>query len=191
MVTKGLNFDNVTLVGVISADQALYSGDFRAHERTFSLITQVVGRSGRGAKTGRAVKQTFTPNNEVIQCAARQDYDAFYESEIQVRSILSAPPLKELYTITVTGLDESQVLACLKDIRNFLLSNLGVMKDARVLGPAPISVVKVNNHFRYRIILNTEASKEARQLISGALVKFSSDRRYTGLLLYGDINPID
>jgi primosomal protein N' (replication factor Y) len=191
MVTKGLNFDNVTLVGVISADQALYSGDFRAHERTFSLITQVVGRSGRGAKTGRAVIQTFTPNNEVIQYAARQDYDAFYESEIQVRSILSAPPVKELYTITVTGAEEGLVLACLKEIRQALLDNIGSMPQARVLGPAPVSVVKVNNRFRYRIILNTEPSREARQLISGILLKFSAQRKYKGLLLYGDVNPID
>ena len=81
MVTKGLNFENVTLVGVISADQSLYAGSFRAGERTFSLLTQVVGRSGRGSKPGRAIIQTFTPENETILQASRQDYEDFYESD--------------------------------------------------------------------------------------------------------------
>ena len=85
MVAKGLDFENVTLVGVISADQSLYVDDFRAAERTFSLLTQVVGRAGRGERTGRAVIQSYTPKNDVIQCAARQDYDRFYENEILLR----------------------------------------------------------------------------------------------------------
>ena len=80
MVAKGLDFENVTLVGVLSADISLYVDNYRAAERTFSLLTQVVGRAGRGGKTGRAVIQTYTPGNDVIRCAARQDYDAFYDS---------------------------------------------------------------------------------------------------------------
>ena len=87
MVAKGLDFENVTLVGVISADQSLYTGDIYSGERAFSLLTQVVGRAGRGGKEGQAVIQTFTPDNEVIRCAARQDYDAFYRQEIQIREL--------------------------------------------------------------------------------------------------------
>ena len=96
MVTKGLNFENVTLVGVISADQSLYAGDYRATERTFSLITQVVGRSGRFEKPGRAVIQTFTPENETIRQAARQDYESFYRAEIELRRLQALTPYTEL-----------------------------------------------------------------------------------------------
>ena len=92
MVAKGLNFDNVTLVGVISADQSLYINDYHAQERTFSLITQVVGRAGRGHKLGRAVIQTLTPGNDVINYAANQNYDDFYRQEIEVRKVIGCPP---------------------------------------------------------------------------------------------------
>ena len=95
MVTKGLNFENVTLIGVLSADQSLYCGDYRSGERTFSLITQVVGRSGRGSKVGRAIIQTYTPDNEIIKLAAMQDYESFYESEIQLRRLQMTPPFAE------------------------------------------------------------------------------------------------
>jgi len=105
MVTKGLNFENVTLVGVVSADQSLYSGDYRSGERTFSLITQVVGRSGRGQKPGRAIIQTFTPENEIILQAARQDYEAFYHSEIELRKLQNTPPFSQLLSVTVSGLN--------------------------------------------------------------------------------------
>ncbi|MCD7749903.1 MAG: primosomal protein N', partial [Oscillospiraceae bacterium] len=87
MVTKGLNFENVTLVGVLSADQSLYASQYRAGERTFSLITQVIGRSGRFSKPGRAVIQTFTPENQIIQQAAEQDYDSFYRDELSLRKL--------------------------------------------------------------------------------------------------------
>ena len=103
MVTKGLNFENVTLVGVISADQSLYAGSFRAGERTFSLPTQVVGRSGRGSKPGRAIIQTFTPENETILQASRQDYEDFYESEIQLRRLPEHAPFSEMLTVTAWG----------------------------------------------------------------------------------------
>lgn len=103
MVTKGLNFENVTLVGVISADQSLYAGDYRATERTFSLITQVVGRSGRFEKPGRAVIQTFTPENETIRQAARQDYESFYRAEIELRRLQALPPFTELLCITMSA----------------------------------------------------------------------------------------
>ena len=103
MVAKGLDFENVTLVGVLSADISLYVDNYRAAERTFSLLTQVVGRAGRGGKTGRAVIQTYTPGNDVIRCAARQDYDAFYESEIRMRRLRRYPPFADLFTVTVSG----------------------------------------------------------------------------------------
>ena len=100
MVTKGLNFENVTLIGVISADQSLYCGDYRSGERTFSLITQVIGRSGRGSKPGRAIIQTFTPQNEIIRLAAAQDYDGFYNTELSLRRLQNTPPFADIIAIT-------------------------------------------------------------------------------------------
>ena len=110
MVAKGLDFENVTLVGVVAPDLSLYVDDFRAGERTFSLLTQVVGRAGRGEKKGRAVIQTFTPENDVIRCAARQDYDRFYEEEIALRQLRRYPPFADLTVLTASGADEGAVL---------------------------------------------------------------------------------
>ncbi len=191
MVTKGLNFENVTLVGVLSADQSLYASDYRAQERTFSLITQVVGRAGRGSLNGRAVIQTYTPDSEVIRCAARQDYDAFYASEIQTRQLLKVPPIRALYAITVTGSDEALALRCVTELKNALKNAVRDWQDTRILGPAPAGVLRVNDRFRYRIMLSCVPCKEARILISAALRQYSADKRYRNLVLYGDVDPLE
>ena len=191
MVTKGLNFENVTLVGVINADQALYAGHYRAQEHTFSLITQVVGRAGRGSLNGRAVIQTFTPDNEVIRCAARQDYDAFYLSEIETRRLLLAPPFRELYAITVTGSDEALALRCVTELKAALSASAGGIPELRILGPAPAGVLRVNDRFRYRVLLNGTPSKELRALTANAIRQFSSDRRYQDLTIFGAVDPLD
>ena len=102
-MAKGLDFPQVTLVGVLAADLSLYVDNYRAAERTFSLLTQVVGRAGRGGSAGRAVIQTYTPENDVIQCAARQDYQGFYEREIRMRRLRRFPPFADLFTFTVSG----------------------------------------------------------------------------------------
>ena len=157
MVAKGLDFENVTLVGVLSADISLYVDNYRAAERTFSLLTQVVGRAGRGGKTGRAVIQTYTPGNDVIRCAARQDYDAFYESEIRMRRLRRYPPFADLFTVTVSGTEEGRVLRAAVSVRETLRQLCRrpelAAGEPEVLGPAPAPVVKVNNRFRYRCTL--------------------------------------
>ena len=191
MVTKGLNFDNVTLVGVLSADQSLYAGDYRAQERTFSLITQVVGRAGRGSRSGRAVIQTYTPESEVILCAARQDYDAFFTSEIQTRRLLQAPPFTTLYSITVTGEEEEQVLRCVAELKNALLKSVPSVSGLRILGPAPAGVVRVNERFRYRVTLSARPSREIRALTAAAIRRFAGDKRYKGLVLFGEVDPLE
>jgi primosomal protein N' (replication factor Y) len=191
MVTKGLNFENVTLVGVISADQSLYSGDFRASERTFSLITQVVGRSGRGERPGRAVIQTFTPDNQVIRLAAAQDYDSFYNSEIKLREVQGCPPFAELYTITASGQDESVVLKCCAAVRSILTKELEGEPQSRVLGPAPLSVVRVNNRFRYRVTLACPGGKNFRELVSRIIYYCNTDKSFRGVSVYADNNPLD
>lgn len=189
MVTKGLNFENVTLVGVISADQALYAGNYRAQEHTFSLITQVVGRAGRGSLNGRAVIQTCTPESEVIRFAARQDYDAFYASEIETRRILQAPPILALYAITVTGADEGLALRCVTELKNALTASAAAIPGLRILGPAPAGVLRVNDRFRYRVMLNGVPSKELRALTANAIRQFSTDRRYAALTIFGSADP--
>lgn len=191
MVTKGLNFDNVTLIGVLTADQSLYCGDYRSGERTFSLITQVVGRSGRGAKPGRAVIQTFTPENEIIRQAAKQDYEGFYESEIQLRRLQNTPPYSDLLAITASGQDEDTVLRCCGDIRNILLSSLKKRPDVMVLGPAPLAVVKVNNRYRYRVNIRCKADSEIRHIISAILIQANSSGKYKGVSIFADNDPSD
>ncbi len=190
MVAKGLNLENVTLVGVIAPDQMLYSGDYRARERTFNLITQVVGRSGRGEKTGRAVIQTLTPDNEVIRCAAAQDYESFYRGEIELRKILELPPLTELYSIMLSGTDEAQVLRCCTELRTALAKSV-TGENVQILGPAAAHILKVNNRYRYRVYLRCPPGREARALIAAAIKRYSSDKRFKGVSVFGDIDPMD
>ncbi len=191
MVTKGLNFDEVTLVGVLSADQTLYSGDWRAQERTFSLVTQAIGRAGRGRKAGRAVIQTFTPENEVIRCAAAQDYEAFYRSEIKLRELSGTPPFSEQYAVFASGEDEDRVVACCREIKAAFMTTLGPASEARVLGPVPAAVVKVQGRYRYRVYVDSPPDPAVRGLIAGAVRKYSKDKRFRGVSLFGDVDPID
>ena len=191
MVTKGLNFENVTLVGVLSADQSLYCGDYRAGERTFSLITQVIGRSGRFEKPGRAVIQTFTPQNQVILQAARQDYDSFYHSEIELRRLTGSPPFTDLFVLTASGEDEDAVLRCCEDIHVLMQHEVGTLPDARVLGPAPLPVVKVKDCWRYRVTVSCAANAAVRRNIGAALVACNNDKKYRGVSVFADFNPLD
>lgn len=189
MVAKGLNFENVTLVGVISADQSLYASDYRAQERTFSMITQVVGRSGRGNKAGRAVIQTFTPSNEILQFAASQDYDAFYKREIEVRNILHLPPMCDLVALTATGEDDRLLMRCCLEMKAILENYLSDQPGVEVLGPAPMSVFKVNKRYRYRQTIRCKENKKIRSLIEKILKYIMTEKKYKGILVWADINP--
>ncbi|MBQ8076157.1 MAG: primosomal protein N' [Oscillospiraceae bacterium] len=189
MVTKGLNFENVTLVGVLSADQSLYSGDFRAAEKTFSLITQVIGRSGRGQKAGRAVIQTFTPSNEVIRQAARQDYDAFYESEIVMRKLQDSPPFSDLLCVTVSGENERAVVEACRFVKSRLEYLLRGRKNTELLGPTPLAVVRVKYRFRYRVIIKCTSDSAVRNAVSAIITECSTDKRFRGLSFYADHDP--
>lgn len=195
MVTKGLDFENVTLVGVLSADLSLYVDNYLAAERTFGLLTQVVGRAGRGEKGGRAVIQTYTPENEVICSAAEQNYDRFYESELRMRKIRRYPPFADLFTFTVTGGEEGRVLqaaARLREKMRQLFSAPEFLADApEILGPAPAPVVRVNNRFRYRILLVGRNSRETRVRVSQILKDFSAQKENRSLGLFADCNAME
>lgn len=195
MVTKGLDFENVTLVGVIDADLSLYADNYRAAERTFSLLTQVVGRAGRGDKPGRAVLQTWTPDNDVIRLAANQDYDGFYAQEKALRQTLCLPPFIDLFRVTVTGPQEDQVLRLCAVLRRSLepwaKARRQAGKMAEVLGPAPAGVLKVNNRYRYCILLKGRNDRDTRATIAQLLRTAQQDRVNRGLSLLVDVNPMD
>ena len=195
MVAKGLDFENVTLVGVLAADLSLYVDHYRASERTFSLLTQVVGRAGRGGKEGRAVIQTYTPGNDVIQAAAAQDYDRFYESEIRLRQLRRDPPFADQLMVTVTGPEESAVRRAIREICDSLLAAakqppydaLGLM----ILGPAPAPVVKVNDRYRYRVTVIGRNDKVLRGLLAAFMKAFSKRGENRGMQIYTDCNLMD
>lgn len=195
MVAKGLDFENVTLVGVLSADISLYVDHYRAAERTFNLLTQVVGRAGRGGKVGRAVIQTYTPGNDVIQSASRQDYDSFYQSEIRMRRLRRYPPFADLFTFTISGTEEGAVLRAAAGVRDTLRRLCAAPELAEgqpeVLGPAPAPVLKLNNRYRYRCLLVGKNDRATRERVSWLLKDFANDRANRGLNIFVDCNTME
>lgn len=195
MVTKGLNFEDVTLVGVLDADAALYVDHFRAAETAFSMMTQVIGRAGRFRDPGTAVIQTMTPENAVIVQAARQDYDGFYEKEIELRRIRMCPPFCDLITVTVSGQVEQQVVDSAHTLRSAFEGALQTegyrTVHVRILGPAPAPVTRVNNTYRYRLTLCGENSRPLRALVAYYLRQFAKDKRNRGVFAIADVNSYD
>ena len=194
MVAKGLNLPNVTTVGVLDADLGLYTDSFRAAETTFNMLTQVVGRAGRGDSEGKAWLQTMNPNHKVIALAANQDYDGFYELEVNLRRVQNAPPFGDFATITFTGMDEARVLhgaVKLKDSLNALLQSGYQTEQCTVLGPAPCPVPKINYNFRHRLTLRCRMTKELRLLLAHLLRQFHADRENRGVTAFIDVNGYD
>ena len=196
MVAKGLDFENVTLVGVLAADLSLYVDHYCAAERTFSLLTQVIGRAGRGKKDGRAIIQTFTPDNEVLQCAAQQDYERFYESEIRIRRLHASPPFADLFTFVVSGMEENHVLhSCvvLRDAMKDVISQNGAFNGEaiQIVGPAPAPIAKVNNRYRYQLYLIGKNNKTIRSFIEYYMKAFSLAKENRGLSIFVHCNAND
>ena len=188
MVAKGLDFPNVTVVGVIGADKALYSDDYRGFERTFSLLTQVVGRAGRSENPGVAVIQTNDTENNIIALAQQQNYDAFYDEEILNRKLMIFPPYCDICMIYVQSYDSSVAGDTIKEVFDNIKSLVaGEYNDIKliILGPAPAAVPKVNNKYRYRIIIKTRNNSRFREMIAKSTdIKLKRDT-YIGV----DINP--
>ena len=192
MVAKGLDFQNVTLVGVLSADLSLYNDDFRSSERTFDLLTQVVGRAGRGTCSGKAMIQTFFPENPVLHLAAEQDYFGFYEREISYRKALLYPPFADLLVLGFVGEKEPSV----KSAAEYFLSSLGELAGReypqlplRVLRPSPASVMKLNGKYRYKIIVKCRNTAAFRDMMARLLKKFAKTTTYKDVTAYADANP--
>ena len=191
MVTKGHNFPSVTLVGIVAADNSLFMDDFRAGERTFSLITQAVGRSGRGAAPGKAVIQTSNPDNPTICLAARQDYIAFYENDIAMRRAMSFPPYCDMAVLAVSGTEENRV----RDIAASLSERLrllctGEFSDCRgvIFGPFEADIYKINEKYRMRMVIKFRENRRWRLLFATLMKEFG---KYTSqsLSVGIDINP--
>ena len=168
MVTKGLDFPKVTLVGVLTPDQMLYADDFRSYERTFSLITQVVGRGGRRELPGRAFLQTYQPDHPVLTAAARQDYPAFYKTEVETRRLLLYPPFCRLYCLGFWGEKEAEVKAAGQAVLSLLERLLPAeYKElpVRLLGLAPAGVLRVAGRYRYKLLIKGKNSPRMRELL--------------------------
>ena len=195
MVAKGLDFDTVTLVGVLAADQSLYVDHYRAAERTFVLLTQVVGRAGRGASLGRAVIQTYTPENEVLLDAAAQDYESFFRREIGLRRIRREPPFADEVILTVTGTEEEAVRRACVQVRDSLRLAAGKAPydemELEILGPAPAGIVKVNNRFRYRITVVGKCSAPVRRLLAAYMKEFAKRKENRTLHIFAECNRMN
>lgn len=192
MVAKGLDFPDVTLVGITSADKELYNNDFRCSERSFDLITQVVGRAGRGTKKGRAVIQTLAPDNPIISIAAKQDYKKFFENEIRMRRALVYPPFCDLCEISFSGRDKEAVVQCAEYFfRNFVNLNENEYSELKVivLGPMSPKISKVNDFFRQRILIKCKNTALFRELINKLLIDVNSIKAYKNISVYADMNP--
>lgn len=156
MITKGLHFPNVTLVGIIYADLSLHLPDFRSGERTFQLITQVSGRAGRGDIEGEVFVQSFTPFHPAIQYARRHDFEGFYEQEAEFRQQLGYPPFGRMAILLVRGLDEEKVSDLALDIRKNLEHLLDGFPGLTIAGPAPAPLLKAEDEFRYQLMLRVK-----------------------------------
>ena len=192
MVAKGLDFENVTLVGVLSADSLLHTDDFRSYERTFSLLTQVVGRSGRGEQKGRALIQTFEPENPVIEMAAQQDYKRFYDSEIGLRRMMLYPPFSDICVVGFVSGSREKAQAAAQYFESSLASLAA--KDypglpLRVIGPAPAAVARVSGRYRFRLIIKFKNSRRFREMLSLLLSETGKNRELADVTVFADIDP--
>lgn len=192
MVAKGLDFPNVTLVGVLSVDRQLYNDDYKSAERTFDLLTQVVGRSGRGEHKGRAIIQTAFPENDIIRLARKQAYEDFYNLEMRVRKALVYPPYCDICVISFTGTDELMTSAAAKCFIGMLRErHAESYKDVGIIALGPIAprMARVNGKYRYRIIVKCKNNKRLRAMISELLKAFAAQKQFTKITALADINP--
>lgn len=192
MVAKGLDFPDVTLVGVVNADNSLYDENYNSAEKCFDLITQVVGRSGRRDQKGRAVIQTVNPYNETIENASNQDYKSFYETEIALRKMMIYPPYCDIFSASFTGENENDVALCAKTYFEELARINKVEKEKIIiLGPSPAKISKINNSYRYRLFVKCKNSKKIRTMFNDVLKKVCKMKKYKEVLISLDMNPCD
>jgi len=192
MISKGLDFHNVTLIGVLAADMSLHIDDYRSAERTFQLVTQVCGRAGRGDIAGRAVIQTYDPENITLLYAKEHDYVNFYDNEIEIRKQLSYPPFCDIVNIVVTGTDEKKTANLtanlLEDLKNEIEVQKGNLYCIEIYGPTPAPISKIKEKYRWRLLMKCFWTKEIRNILKSVSDKFY-DKNLKDYYLTVDVNP--
>lgn len=192
MVAKGLDFPNVSLVGIINADNSLYDENYNSSERSFDLITQVIGRSGRRDGNGKAVIQTINPYNQTIEFASKQDFKGFYNNEIMLRKALVYPPYCDIYSISFVGENENTVALSAKKFFEILKElNADNREKLIVLGPGPAKLSKLNNQYRYRLSVKCKNSKNIRELINEIINGIRKIKEFKDISITVDLNPYD
>ena len=188
MITKGLDFPNVSLVGVLAADMMLYSDDYQAGEKTFQLITQVCGRAGRGAKQGRAIVQTYSPQHRIITCSKNQDYGEFYKNEIAVRKKIMYPPFSDIINIIVSGENVRNVREMICKISDETKTKLGEENIYfSFAGPNPAPISKISGRYRWRLLLKCESCEKVRSVLRQTVI--NAKKLDDDLTVTLDINP--
>lgn len=189
MVTKGLDFENVTLVGVLAADMSLNMDDYRANEKSFDLITQVCGRAGRGQKTGRAIIQSYMPENTVLEMAKKQDYKAFYREEIALRRALLYPPFCDLAVLVFSSYNDAAATLCAKRTAAHI-KKLLQNETVQILGPAPCEFYKINNKYRKRILIKCRFHDTIIQVLNDVQEKHYASKENQYVTLSIETNPV-
>ena len=188
MVVKGHHFPNVTLVGVIAADGSLNIDDYRANERTFQILTQVAGRAGRENLEGKVIIQTYNPDNFSIEFSKQQNYDLFYNTEIELRKQLNYPPFCDIIVFGFSGTIEKEVIELSKFMQNILKRNLEAY-GISVFKPMPAPIDKINTKFRWRIIAKGQVSDDSIIIINKSLKKIYELNKFKNTNISVDINP--
>jgi len=192
MIAKGLDFPDVTLVGIVNADTALNLPDFRAGERTFQTMMQVGGRAGRGDSPGRVIVQTYNPENYAVQALLTGDYDTFYEQEVTLRDALDYPPFCELINIGISAADESEAAELADKTAEYLTRAIdeGRLTGVKeLLGPAPAPISKLKNRHRAHIVLKTDGSAAPRSFLRDMHAKLAPSPK-SGVVLIYDVDPL-
>lgn len=189
MVAKGLDFENVTLVGVVTADTMLHINDYRSGERTFAMLEQVSGRAGRGEKEGRAVIQTYTPEHEAVSLVTTHDYNKFYESEIAERKLMWYPPFCEIIAVQFQGSDEKKVASSARRFVEFIGDIKEMGQKIQVLGPIPAYISKIKNKYRWQIIFKCEDDNKLGKKLMEAEMKCRNDKECEGISIVIDKAP--
>lgn len=189
MVAKGLDFPNVTLVGVVSADTMLNIDDFRSGERSFDLLEQVAGRAGRADKTGRAIIQTYSPEHNAVVFAKEHNYAKFYENEIAMRRVMWYPPFCEMISVLFTGVNETTVAQCARSFARSVLPIKNSRQRIQLLGPVPAAITKIKNKYRWRLIIKCENSDWLTRALSAAAEECEKNKNFDKITIVIDKNP--
>ena len=188
MVSKGLDFKNVTLVGILAADISLNIPDYRSRERTYQIITQVAGRSGRGDKNGKVIVQTYTPNNISLKYAMENNYDDLYKEEIKIRGTMKYPPFSTIFLIGAQSKNEDTLKKFMSTLSGQLSKLLVDEKDLELLGPNPCIITKIKDNYRWQIIIKGFLGRQIKKNIKGMLYQLAKNV-YNEIGVSMDINP--